>query len=200
MIQISLQSLRRNTPLIKSREVDEKVKNKLGHENFASILEKNASAKELFTNLLTTKLMHKAAIDYLIKNNVRLQPWNNSVQRLADKCISDLRINHSQQFISMAKEIINKRDTVDITTRGFGVCEAAFDALMLTMIEFGYASEKLPMSSLHDNSHSIYGAYCDYFISRDHRLIKKLTSVYEFFGIKTKIINGEKEDWQIYLN
>ncbi|MDI3360566.1 hypothetical protein QQF21_21635 [Lelliottia sp. V89_10] len=184
----------------KSRAVDEQTKGKLGHESFVTILEKNAAAKKLFINLLSTKLIHKAAIDYLIQNNVKLQPWNSHVQRLADKCISDLRLNHSQQFINMANEIIEKRNTIDITTRGFGVCEAAFDALMLTMIEFGYASEKVPMSSLHDNSHSIYGAYCDYFISRDPRLIKKLTSAYEFFGIKTKIINGDKEDWHIYLN
>ncbi|MDK9420322.1 hypothetical protein PO857_001108 [Pectobacterium carotovorum] len=184
----------------KSREVDEQVKSKLGRENFLEVLEKNPDAKKLFIEKLTTKLTHKAAIDYLIKSNVKLHPWTNDVQRLAEAEISNLRRNHGQEFINLAKGIVNKKDTIDIITKGFGVCEAAFDALMLTMIEFGYASEKVPMSSLHDNSHAIYGAYCDYFVSRDPGLIKKLTSTYEFFGIRTKIINGEKEDWQNYLN
>lgn len=184
----------------KSKAVDEKLKGKLGHSSFVSILEENANAKEMFIDLLSTKLIHKAAIDYLIKNGIQLQPWNDHVQRIADNCISNMRQYHSEQFNSMAKEIINNRKEIDITTRGFGICESAFDALMLTMIEFGYASEKKTMSSLHDNTHSIYGACCDYFISRDPRLIKKLTSAYEFFGIKTKIINGEKEEWEIYLN
>lgn len=184
----------------KSKAVDEKIKGKLGHKNFSSILEENATAKEMFINLLVTKLIHKVAIDNLINNGVHLHPWNERVQRIANNCISNLQQNHSQQFIDMANEMINKRNEIDITTRGFGVCEAAFDALMLTMIEFGYASEKVTMSSLHDNTHAIYGACCDYFISRDPRLMKKLTSAYEFFGVKTKVINGDKEDWQIYFN
>ena len=183
----------------KSREVDVKVKSKLGHENFTDVLETNSAAKELFVEILTTKLIHKSAINYLINSNVMLQPWTDTVQKLVDKKISDLRLYHGHEFMDMAKDIVSKKDEIDITTKGFSVCEAAFDALMLTMIEFGYVSEGVPMSSLHDISHSIYGAYCDYFVSRDPRLIKKLTSTYEFFGIKTKILDG-KEDWKIYLN
>lgn len=56
------------------------------------------------------------------------------------------------------------------------------------------------MSSLHDNTHSIYGSYCDYFVSRDKRLLKKLTATYKYLGIGTKIINAKNEDWQSYLS
>lgn len=183
-----------------SRNVDASVKGKLGRESFVSILERNSSANDLFLNLLSNKLIHKAAIDYLIKNNIKLHPWTNRVQNIVNESIRELRHNHDQKFMRMAQDIIETRHTVNITTRGFGICEAAIDAIMLTMIEFGYSSEKTPMSSLHDNSHAIYGAYSDYFISRDPRLMKKLASAYDFFGIQTKIIDGETEDWLIYLD
>lgn len=183
----------------KSREVDQTVKGKLGHKSFVAILEEDVNANNMFVNCLINKLMHMATMKYLIKNNVTVQPWNNTAQDAFNKCVAELRRSHSQFFIFTANDILDKRHVVDITTRGFGVCEAAFDALMLTMIEFGYASEKSPMSSLHDITHSIYGACCDYFVTRDSRLIKKLTSLYEFFGVKTKIINGTNEDWHDYL-
>ncbi|WP_421506490.1 hypothetical protein [Erwinia rhapontici] len=191
--------LAQESSIRKSFDIDEGFKRKIGRENFAKIIETDSSANELFFEIFTTKLIHKAAFDYLIKCNVNLHPWSERVDSLLNSAIFELRSKHSQDFFGMAREILEKKEKVNITSRGFGICEAAVDAVMLTMIEFGYGSKEVSMSSLHDNSHSIYAAYCDLFITRDGNLLKKLIPAYEFWGINTKIINANNEDWHIYL-
>lgn len=184
----------------KANEVDKNVKSKLGNANINIILEKDPSAINLLKQILTEKLIHNAALIQLHKAKIKIQPCTAEVKKLIDRKISEIRSRQSVYFSVKAEKILNDRKNNNIKNEGFGVTEAVVDALILTMIELGYASSEAPMSSLHDNTHSIYGAYCDYFVTRDKNLLKKLIPTYEYLGIKTKIINANQEDWQNYLN
>lgn len=184
----------------KADGVDQNVKSKLGYANINIILEKDPSAITLLKQTLTDKLIHNAALIQLIKANIKIQPCTAEVKKIIDKKISEIRFRQSEYFSIKAERILNNRKNNNITGEGFGITEAVVDAVILTMIELGYASSEAPMSSLHDNTHSIYGAYCDYFVTRDKNLLKKLIPTYEYLGVKTKIINANQEDWQNYLN
>jgi hypothetical protein len=57
--------------------------------------------------------------------------------------------------------------------------------------EIRYKPEKVSKSRsrIHDVSHAIYAASADYFVSRDEKLILKTQVVYNYFGIKTRVIH-----------
>ncbi|QWQ22027.2 hypothetical protein KOF27_06785 [Providencia rettgeri] len=59
----------------------------------------------------------------------------------------------------------------------------------------GFSVEKKPMSSLHDNTHSIYGSFCDYFITRDERLAKKVKLVYDYINCPTIVLFDKENKW-----
>lgn len=44
-------------------------------------------------------------------------------------------------------------------------------------------------SGIHDVSHSIYGTYCNYFITLDYGFNKRLDAIYNFLGIETKVLS-----------
>lgn len=184
----------------KAEEVEQEIKSKLGNLNIIHVFETNLAAKDLLLRNLTTKLIHSAAINQLIKANVKIQPCTDQVKRKIDQKIGEIRARNSVYYINKAEKILIGRGKVNVASEGFDTSEAVIDALILSMIELGYASGEVPRSSLHDNTHAIYGAYCDYFVSRDKKLLKKLIPTYDYLGIKTKIINANNEDWQCYLN
>lgn len=45
---------------------------------------------------------------------------------------------------------------------------------------------------MQDLIHSFYGGNCDYFITKDKKLIAKTKVLYELFGIKTKIVQPDE--------
>ncbi len=184
----------------KAGEVIQEVKSKLGYANIVDVLETDPSAIALLLKILKDKLIHNSAIKQLIRAGIKIQPCTALVKEIIDKKIADIYSTQNSYFINKAERILSERKTKNIITEGFSISEAVIDAVMLTMIELGYASKEVSMSSLHDNTHSIYGAYCDYFVSRDKKLLKKLTPTYEYLGIKTKIIDANHDDWQKYLN
>lgn len=184
----------------KAKDVDQDIKSKLGHANIITVLETDSSANTLLLQNLTTKLIHSAAINQLIKSNIKIQPCTAQVKKVIDDKIHAIRSMHGDYYLNKAGKILNNRDEINFPSEGFDICEAVIDAVMLTMIELGYASSEASMSSLHDNTHAIYGVYCDYFVSRDQKLLKKLIPAYKYLGIKTKIINAKYEDWQTYLS
>ncbi|HDU3862794.1 MULTISPECIES: hypothetical protein [unclassified Klebsiella] len=184
----------------KADEVEQDLKSKLGHANIINVLETDPSAKALLLQNLTSKLIHRAAINQLIKSNIKIQPCTAQVKKIIDEKAHEIRYMQSAYFINKAEKILNNRNKTKFSSEGFDISEAVVDAVILTMIELGYASSEVSMSSLHDNTHSIYGVYCDYFVSRDQKLLKKLIPAYEYLGINTKIINAKYEDWQTYLS
>lgn len=186
--------------LDRASEISQDVKSKLGNIDIINILETDPSASNLLLDKLATKLIHSAAINQLIKSGVKIQPCTPLVEMIINQKIQTIRASQSAYFFSKAEKILKNRNKSNILFEGFNVSESVIDAVMLTMIELGYASREVSMSSLHDNTHSIYGSYCDYFVSRDKRLLKKLTATYKYLGIGTKIINAKNEDWQSYLS
>lgn len=184
----------------KANEIDQDVKSKLGHANIITVLETDPTANTLLLQNLTTKLIHRAAINQLIKSNIKIQPCTPQVKKVIDGKIHTIRSMQGDYYLNKAKRILSSRNRINFPSEGFDICEAVIDAVMLTMIELGYASSEVSMSSLHDNTHAIYGIYSDYFVSRDKKLLKKLIPTYEYLGINTKIINAKNEDWQTYLS
>ncbi|MCE9917789.1 hypothetical protein [Obesumbacterium proteus] len=184
----------------KANEVAQDVKTKLGHANIITVLETDPAANALLLRNLTTKLIHSAALNQLIKSNIKIQPCTAQVKKIIDDKIRSIRSMQGEYYFNKAEGILNSRNKTNFSSEGFDICEAVVDAVILTMIELGYASSEVSMSSLHDNTHAIYGVYCDYFVSRDQKLLKKLIPAYEYLGINTKIINAKYEDWQTYLS
>ncbi|HGM5833056.1 TPA: hypothetical protein ACKP36_001444 [Serratia marcescens] len=184
----------------KADEVEQDVKSKLGNANIISVLETDPSAKALLLQNLTTKLIHSAALNQLIKSKIKIQPCTAQVKKIIDEKAHEIRSMQSEYFFNKAEKILSNRNKTNFSSESFDISEAVVDAIILTMIEFGYASSEVSMSSLHDNTHSIYGVYCDYFVSRDQKLLKKLIPAYKHLGINTKIINAKYEDWQTYLS
>lgn len=48
------------------------------------------------------------------------------------------------------------------------------------------------IASLHDTSHAIYAAYTDIFVTNDHKLARKIKAVYEWLGVKTKVMTRDE--------
>jgi len=51
------------------------------------------------------------------------------------------------------------------------------------------------ISGIYDTTHSIYGTYCNYFVSGDDRLRKRISAIYYYLGVSTKVI-----DFDNFLN
>ncbi|WP_455853903.1 hypothetical protein [Pantoea endophytica] len=186
--------------LDKAGEIGGDAKSKLGNVNILNLLESDITAKDLLLKKMTSKLIHNAALNQLIKAGVKIQPCTDRVKSIIDDKINLIRNAQSDYFFSKAEKIVNGNNRKSFASEGFSISEAVIDAVILSMIELGYASKEVTMSSLHDNTHAIYGSYCDIFVSRDQKLLKKIIPTYEYLGIKTKVINAKNEDWQLYLS
>lgn len=47
---------------------------------------------------------------------------------------------------------------------------------------------KKHISSLHDTTHAIYGAYTDVFVTNDDNFAQKIKGVYDWLGVQTKVV------------
>ncbi len=43
-------------------------------------------------------------------------------------------------------------------------------------------------SDMHDITHAIYGAYCDYFVTNDRRFFRKCVAVFEYLGVPCRVM------------
>lgn len=94
----------------------------------------------------------------------------------------------------------------DIDDSGFEIREGCYSDLKekYKLLEFtiehlhdllsrcGYnrdKEEKKLISGIHDVQHSIYATYCDYFVSEDRAFSKRANAIYNFLGIKTKVVD-----------
>lgn len=68
--------------------------------------------------------------------------------------------------------------------------EIIFEFLHSTLNKCGYNRDKKTtvISGIYDTTHSIYGTYCDYFVSSDDRLRKRISAIYYYLGVPTKAI------------
>ena len=68
--------------------------------------------------------------------------------------------------------------------------EIIFEFLHSTLNKCGYNRDKKTtvISGIYDTTHSIYGTYCDYFVSSDDRLRKRISAIYYYLGVSTKVV------------
>lgn len=69
--------------------------------------------------------------------------------------------------------------------------EIIFEFLHSILNKCGYNRDKKAatvISGIYDTTHSIYGTYCDYFVSSDARLRKRISAIYYYLGVPTKVI------------
>ena len=73
--------------------------------------------------------------------------------------------------------------------------ETIFEYLHALLNKYGYNADKnvqTVTSGVYDIAHSIYGTYCDYFVSNDTRLRKRISAIYYYLGVPTKVITFEE--------
>lgn len=76
-------------------------------------------------------------------------------------------------------------------TNQYSCMELVFEFLHSTLNKCGYNRDKKDatvISGIYDTAHSIYGTYCDYFVSSDDRLRKRISAIYYYLGVPTKVI------------
>ncbi|HIQ93601.1 TPA: hypothetical protein IAB29_00515 [Candidatus Ventrenecus stercoripullorum] len=73
----------------------------------------------------------------------------------------------------------------------YSLMETIFEFLHSTLNKCGYNRDKKDstvISGIYDTTHSIYGTYCDYFVSSDDRLRKRISAIYYYLGVPTEVI------------
>lgn len=74
----------------------------------------------------------------------------------------------------------------------YSFMEFVFEFLHSTLNKCGYNRDKKDstvISGIYDTTHSIYGTYCDYFVSSDDKLRKRISAIYYYLGVSTKVIS-----------
>ena len=80
----------------------------------------------------------------------------------------------------------------DEISKQYSRMEIVFEFLHSTLNKCGYNRDKKAatvISGIYDTTHSIYGTYCDYFVSSDERLKKRISAIYYYLGVQTKVIS-----------
>ena len=196
-----------NTYAIKSQKktidisvgVDKGLKSKIGNKDFLDILKTDQDLMDMLLDKITINLIKKVAIDTMVARRMTIQPWNEEKNNYLIGMIEYILSNDINGYQKLALGMINNTANINIALKGFTVCEAVVEALMLTMLEYGFSPEKDSTSSLHDTTHAIYGSYCNFFVCRDAALMKKSKYIFKFLNSGTEIIDANNEDWSIYL-
>ena len=83
--------------------------------------------------------------------------------------------------------------TFPLIKKDYNVIETAMQIVFNKLEEIRYRPEKKEnfRSRLHDVSHAIYAAYCDYFITEDSKLFDKTKAAYAYLKQETTITNIE---------
>ncbi len=84
-----------------------------------------------------------------------------------------------------------KKDCFEEISNQYSLMEIIFEFLHSALNKCGYNRDKKDstvISGIYDTTHSIYGTYCDYFVSSDDRLRKRISAIYYYLGVPTKVI------------
>ncbi len=176
------------------KNIDQKTKNNISKlEPVNEILKSKEGYQLIFDKILSKTIFGEATIQ-LIQEGVLKHPITedkipiiihraNALARNIDDYTSEIHSN------------LSKANIYEIISKTYHQIETYIDSIVLTLIELGYASENKSMSSLHDVSHIIYGSCCDYFITRDDKLIKKAIPTYDYLNASTKVIDASDSNW-----
>lgn len=148
-----------------------------------------------------------------VKNNSNLDDkeiWNKEEVKTLLAEFSDYLIEHNKYLFtelkpiygrSFAYEFANKRrvppfelkkDCFKDISNQYSTMELVFEFLHFTLNKCGYNRDKEEFtvrSGIYDTTHSIYGTYCNYFVSNDNRLRKRVSAIYYYLGVTTKVIS-----------
>jgi len=73
-----------------------------------------------------------------------------------------------------------------------------FEMVVEKLMEYLEAKRYFPdksennISSLHDTTHAIYGAYADIFVTNDRRFSEKVKAVYKWLGVETNVLTRKE--------
>lgn len=84
-----------------------------------------------------------------------------------------------------------KKGCFEEISNQYSLMEIIFEFLHSTLNKCGYNRDKRDstvISGIYDTTHSIYGTYCNYFVSSDDRLRKRISAIYYYLGVPTKVI------------
>ena len=84
-----------------------------------------------------------------------------------------------------------KKDCFGEIYKQYSLMETVFEFLHSTLNKCGYNRDKKDstvISGIYDTAHSIYGTYCNYFVTSDDRLRKRISAIYYYLGVPTKVI------------
>ncbi|WP_312583061.1 hypothetical protein [Atlantibacter hermannii] len=174
--------------IIKSgKNVDQKTKNKLSNLDPIKDILKNNIGHELLSNKVLWKTIYGEALIKLLQQNEIEHPITEDKLPIIVREVRIL-VKNIDYYISIVNSNLSKSNIFNHISYSYNLMETYIDSIVQTLIELGYASENKFMSSLHDISHLIYGSYCDYFITRDEKLIKKAKPTYKYIGSSAQVI------------
>ncbi len=142
----------------------------------------NLSHKEIW-NKDEVKRELKNFPDYVKNHNASVFPALQHVYgtNIALKIAPSKKIAPFELKEGYFKEISNQ----------YSCMEVIFEFLHSTLNKCGYNRDKKDatvISGIYDTTHSIYGTYCDYFVSSDERLRKRISAIYYYLKVPTKVI------------
>ncbi|CAB5570014.1 MULTISPECIES: hypothetical protein [Providencia] len=181
--------------LDKAIEIDEETKSAMGQiKTYEEILKNENSVNSLLESM-SEKLKFSTALHELASEGVSIQPYTGVVECLLYRKIEKYSSLRLSQFKSRIEKIFFSKNIFMRIKKEYSLAEIFIDTMMKTLMLNGFSVEKKPMSSLHDNTHSIYGSFCDYFITRDERLAKKVKLVYDYINCPTIVLFDKENKW-----
>lgn len=94
------------------------------------------------------------------------------------------------KLMSLEDSKLYKSCFIEIHNQYF-LMETIFEYLHALLNNCGYNADKkvqATISGVYDVAHSIYGTYCNYFVSNDARLRKRISAIYYYLGVPTRVI------------
>lgn len=176
------------TELIKERSIEI---HKSRYNFYNNLIKEQAKAKN-YSNLTPEKIWEESEIkSSLSKIGVCIklrsfQIYLDLINIYGLETVPKLKsIDDSKLYKSCFKEIHNQ----------YFLMETIFEYLHALLNKYGYNADKnvqTVTSGVYDIAHSIYGTYCDYFVSNDTRLRKRISAIYYYLGVPTKVITFEE--------
>lgn len=166
---------------------------------------------QLYKNSIKTLTVNKKEVknySNLSANEIwevdELRKWIGEFPHFIQNYKAESRKNLSNKYGFLAKKIVEKLEKIRITNIEkemyknnssimFHELEAIIEYLDKGLQLNNYNGDKninKVRSGIHDVSHTIYGTYCQFFVTDDHRLAKRVAAIYSFLGINTVVKTG----------
>ena len=160
---------------------------------------------DFFKNLLLTNpdVKNNSNLDYKEiwdKDEVKreLIKFPDYIEKHNDLAFSELQnvygTDNALKIFASSKKLVpfeKKKGCFEEISNQYFRMEIVFEYLHSILNKCGYNRDKKDatvISGIYDTTHSIYGTYCDYFVSSDDRLRKRISAIYYYLKVPTKVI------------